>query len=285
MINTENLNSITPKIKIDPIKLWSDIERKTEEIKFNYLSSNKATHRFTDIFCPSETAIKLQNREIYLHANAVKMIDGVTTILTQAPTLETQELFWNVCLEKSRIIVDLTNVNDAITPYYPTKVNQTKKIDSIEITLDKQEKKNSDTIEINRYTVKDTKTNLKKTVYRVRYLDWKDFSGTAADDLIYLIDEVDQIAQEISNHDPIMVHCRAGVGRAGTLITVRTLKNLIQQGKINNENLVRILQKIIFMGRQQRGRGFVQRLTQLETIIECAEKILAVAMQSFTERP
>lgn len=71
--------------------------------------------------------------------------------------------------------------------------------------------------------------------------------------------------------DNFWVHCRAGMGRTGTLIVAVILKEKIERGEITPANLRESLLKIVLGLRKHRGSAFVQRSTQLNALVEYAQ--------------
>ncbi len=124
------------------------------------------------------------------------------------------------------------------------------------------------------YIVKEGATGVEKNVSRLNFEGWEDYSGTSVDKLMELVEYVDAtIENEFPGTIPI-VHCRAGVGRTGTFVTARILMHLYKSGKLDKANFIETLFKIILKGREERGPMFVQRDSQLQTLIELGKKLL-----------
>lgn len=124
------------------------------------------------------------------------------------------------------------------------------------------------------YQVEDRETGNKKNVSRFNFEGWRDYGGTSVDKLKELVEYVDSTIKDFPKGTIPIVHCLAGVGRSGTFATARTLVHLAKDGKLNNDNFREILFKIILKGREQRGPLFVQRCSQLQTLIELGKKLL-----------
>lgn len=109
-------------------------------------------------------------------------------------------------------------------------------------------------------------------VQRWHYNTWTDMESPA------LVEEfaemVNTIDQEFSRLDTL-VHCVAGIGRTGTLITGLILKQQIVEGKIQAGNLASSLEEIILDLRIQRGSDFVATISQFNFLIEYGEMLLA----------
>ncbi|MFQ5729005.1 MAG: protein-tyrosine phosphatase family protein [Waddliaceae bacterium] len=260
-------------------------EESLPEAEF-FHTEQRVDHRFSNVLCPRETAVSIEGEEKVLHANHVEMPDGSRYIATQAPTEGTSELFWKTCLsEDSRVVVDLTNSNDrGVSPYYPIpspehvgadgKVSEDAPGETIgDLSIKCTSQKGEGKIVTSKYTITNTKTGETGEVTRVHYRGWKDFGGAAAGELQGLIDHIDRVSEQVGG-GPMMVHCRAGVGRTGSFITARTLSNLHKSGELTSENFEQTTQDAILSGREQRGPLFVQSQAQLQGLIKFGNELL-----------
>ncbi len=218
------------------------------------MSAGDLNHRFPDIHCPRKTAVAIAGH--YLHANTVG--EGITQrsfVASQAPLVEDYEIFWKAIFEGTPTIFDLTTIKDqtggGVTKYYPDKLNETMKCGSMSVKL----------IEISgrtyTYQIENTETGVVKNIKRCHYADWKDFSVVSLPALHALVQEVETLSP--NPKDLLWIHCRAGVGRTGSLITALVLREKIERGEINKENLDGSLVDIIVELRKQRGSAFVQQ--------------------------
>ncbi len=249
---------------------FSEIEKKTETLTFNYLNTAEVRHRFTNILCPEETAVLVDT--IPLHANRIAMPDNRTYIATQAPLLTERERFWKMAFENNGCVVDITTLNDRTTGgvrgYSPYTPNQPEQYGDLTVTL-KERNKVSSEFYISSYQVEIN--GEKKTVERLHFLGWKDFHGAGLEALQLVIDRIEpHLKQGLT---PI-IHCRAGVGRTGTLITILTLIELFRQGSLTKHNLESVVEEVIMKGRECRGPGFVQTKNQFDTIMDYATTLL-----------
>lgn len=271
--------TITPtqegiKRDILPItSLWSHLEQETQTQlqRLEFLSTEDLNHRFFNILCPRKTAIAISGQ--YLHAN--KVGEGVTQrsfVASQAPLTEDYDTFWQAIFESGPTIFDLTTIEDQIdggvTEYYPEELNQTIKCGPISIKLIKVSDRTYT------YQIENIETGVVKNINRFHYADWKDLDTVSLPALNFLVQEVETLSPNPKNL--LWIHCRAGVGRTGTLITALVLKEKIQCGEINKGNLEASLGNIIIELRKQRGPAFVQQKNQLNLLRQYADSLLTL---------
>jgi protein tyrosine phosphatase len=273
---------VKPEMKALPkdLKGWDLLEQKTEAIKkeLSYCSEEEVHHRFEEIQCPKGTAIAYGEGK-YLHANRVgEGISKRAYIASQAPRIQEQGPFWKkVFDEQEAIIIDLTTElerqgseqwHGAVKPYYPEKVNTPVQYGSLSITL-KSIKGN-----LHLYEIEDS-SGKKKQIQRKHYSDWKDFDAIDLSALLKLIEEL----EAFKNISSWWIHCRAGVGRTGTLITALILKEKIDKGEITMENVETALIDLILALRRQRGPAFVQTSHQFDLLLGYARHLIGLKRQ------
>lgn len=256
---------------IDPFQFYQELQELTAKLKIESLPIKMTCCRFTNIECPKETHVPvdvLPEGEIgdYLHANHVKL-GGRHFIAAQYPIFP--ESFWKVCKD-SRLIIDLTNQADMNKGLFAYAQDNTIAFSGDTLQVYREKKKEIDKLNATHYLYKIKENNSSKeeisVMERLHYKAWPDFGGINAEDLDAL---VDQINQNPTNSDlPVVVHCRAGVGRTGTIIVASVLKPMILAGTVTPFNLKEKMGEIILEGRKQRGPMFVQSYDQLQALCE-----------------
>jgi protein tyrosine phosphatase len=248
--------------------LWSVLKEKTLSAVENidYLSSIEVHHRFQNIRCPRQTAISIEDQ--YLHANRIGQ--GMTQRIlaaSQAPLKEDYELFWKAIFKNNFTIIDLTTAEDqltrGVTEYYPNQLNQVINYGVMSVKLI-QESDDTHT-----YQITNTLTHEVKNINRYHYSDWLDFDAVSVASLHELVQKVELLSPDPQNGT--LIHCRAGVGRTGTLITALILKEKIKDGSINGANLDTSLLNLIIELRKQRDPRFVQEQVQLDLLRQYAD--------------
>jgi protein tyrosine phosphatase len=271
-----NVSHVDHAVKPDilPITdLWGHLSQKTQaQLQgLEFLSAKDLNHRFLNIRCPKKTAVAIAGQ--YLHANTVgEGIAQRSFVASQAPLAQDYEIFWKAIFEGNPTIFDLTTIEDqtdgGVTKYYPDKLNEAMKYGSMSVKL----------IEVSgrtyTYQIENTETEVVKNIKRCHYADWKDLSAVSLPKLHALVQEVETLSP--NPKDLLWIHCRAGVGRTGSLITALVLKEKIKLGEINKENLDGSLMDIIVELRKQRGPAFVQQKEQLDLLRQYANSLLVL---------
>lgn len=250
-------------------EVFLNLQQKTKKVPSIMYSETNC--RFTDVLCPVDTQVKItgQNR-IYLHANHVSLA-GLNFIASQYPKIVQFPFFWRAA-SKASLVIDLTNRADmkkGLQSYHPP-LNEEISLDVVQVKcLSKQFFQNIAfplyTYSVEGLPAEDGVQEGPHQISRLHYEGWSDHSSTTADDLDSLLAIIEHYQKESGL--PVLIHCRAGVGRTGTFIVIRAIKQLIDQGVINSPSSLKAhLCRLILEGRQQRGPFFVQTLPQLEVL-------------------
>jgi protein tyrosine phosphatase len=109
------------------------------------------------------------------------------------------------------------------------------------------------------------------SVCRLHFSGWPDHGVISPATLRALANIVEKLRPQKSS--PILVHCRAGVGRTGTLISFIAARDIIKKainaGKpCNRAMIVQTILLVIAKGRLDRGPSFVQKGIQFKLIID-----------------
>lgn len=254
---------------------WAALIEKTRALpRFNYLTEGDAYHRFSNVPCPENTAVRAYGSKghQYLHANVVgEGISDRRFIASQAPN--GSESFWGVVAEHDAGIIDLTTKKDAETvfPYYPINEGETEECDDINVKA-LNGRDDSTVSKMFEYEVVNSQTGKTTLVKRYHCTEWLDFSAGSLE----MIDKLVSLLKTEPFQGPnTVIHCRAGIGRTGTLITSAILEEKISKGEVTEANLENTVLDIVVALRSQRGSGCVQTQEQLDCIIAYGKMKLA----------
>lgn len=277
-------------------KLWDKTSKLQYEILPKYTEGltpeEKETavrQRFPNISCPKETAIYVlnkDNKKEYIHANhAGQGVCSKNFIISQAPMLQDYSNFWTVIFNERNFIVDLTGAADrkrGVTEYAPLIIEESLKNGAINVTL--KEIAQCNEVKVYTYELVDDNSNTTKTVHRLHYPNWGDHGTISVHELKALIDIFDNKLESL-------VHCFAGIGRSGVLVTAAILKAKIEAGEIDISNKDQIstiilekLVEIILHLRRQRGKGVVQNEEQFELIYDYVMAFLIYKVPQKTQQ-
>ena len=288
-VRPQNLRSQPQAVSRPPPRLqnkeeiWSELQACSgpqagnqlyEEVIF--LKDNEVRNRpNVKTKCPKATAVTINGQNI--HANRVSFEESGSErvfISSQYPPVENQALFWQCAFDEGGDILDLMSAEDMIREgdsirYYPTKIEEPFKYANgrqtvTYISAESSPPEGPKGLMICPYKVTcvDSKGNpQEKIIKRFQYPRWKDFSATSEAGLTGLVDLLEN-TKELK-----IIHCRAGVGRTGTLISAYFLNRGIQSGEVTRENLHSYLFDMIYQLRKQRGPSFVQQEEQLDLLL------------------
>lgn len=254
-----------------------------------FLRKNEVHYPLNDVFCPLKEAImfdKIPGPWRYLHANRVALKDGneplVNYIAAQGPTPPAYTSFWRGVTENTNTLIDLLRPEE-VKYYFPTEIDTEKKFETITVRCIARQCLGDD-FEIHQYEVNDE--GEKKLVTRIHFSGWKDkqglLQGKELDKLALLLSLADALSDK---QRAIMIHCRAGIGRTGTLMVASALRELHAAGKLNRENYTATIIDLIIQARTQRGPHTVQTASQLKTLYLYAEALIDGSLPQYQVIP
>lgn len=253
---------------------------------------------FDDVGSVASTRLQLGRGET-IHANWVRMPTGGWYIMTQYPAQRwtMQRVFWETVNEASvSTIVNLSNSDNVREtmksgPYWPEK-GEAESIGSLEIRAEMTEKDSNTGAIIRHFNVTKTAStegaeDHGRTVRQIHVPDWRDFGTINADRLIELIKLIDGLSEgdrtannsssnsgsATADHAPLVVHCRAGIGRSGVVVAAREVMHRIDQRRKAGERVLTSRQEvedIVIKIRCERCSVAVQTLQQLDLIRQVA---------------
>lgn len=257
----ERLSGRIPATMPPTTTVWRNLNSLTEKAlaSLHYLKEEKAVHLFSNIFSPSHTACCIGGQ--YLHANTIQVKLPVAVpnfIAAQTPDLATWPLFWRAVADNGAAILDLRRFSDICEgAQYPENVGECVSYGpDLEVTLL--------SLQGNVYKYAITYGEKTHFVQRVQFNAWPDRGAIDVTALQRLVDILKCMGSNI------LVHCRAGVGRTGTVLVAFMLDALHRSGHLIQEILDKRLMDLILQVRRSRGPLCVQTEEQFHLLREYA---------------
>lgn len=216
--------------------------------------------RYCDILPYDRTRVLLGSGSDYVNASLVQepqLTKGKRKrwwIASQAPTPDTVPAFWRLATEPStsrargeseeplppaNLIVQLTPLVEGgrrkCEPYFPPDSGVQSRVGRTIIKLVSKEERPDRRVSQLELEEDDGKT---RRVIHVEYLGWRDHGVPSdTDGAIQFVREMVELNDSIDATAPVLLHCSAGVGRTGTVITLASLLPLIDSRAttFNNE--------------------------------------------------
>lgn len=228
------------------------------------------------------TAIPDRTRpNVFIHANTMDLGADRKFIASQRPKSNEIPGFWNAVREHSvSVIIDLTNANDAKDRdwknYCPAKPLRKMNFNGFSVSetffqgarniaklFNKNDQQQSLTI---------NSDNASNSLERIKFTQWPDFGAVEPKVLIDLADLAESLAKNKTG--PILIHCRAGVGRTGTVMSFMAAREILSKKHAaidtvpDMEAILRTVLEVVAKGRLDRGPSFVQTSEQFALIVD-----------------
>ncbi|KAM4706266.1 tyrosine-protein phosphatase non-receptor type 3 [Rhinophrynus dorsalis] len=197
---------------------------------------NMEKNRYKDVLPYDATRVLLQGDEDYINASYVNMeIPSSTTVnkyvATQGPLPHTCAQFWQMVWDQSlSVIIMLTTLTERgrtkCQQYWPDPPdvmeygNFRVKCHSEDCTI---------AYVFREMIITNIETGDELPVTHLQYVAWPDHG--VPDDSTDFLEFVTYVRQKRVGDQPILVHCSAGIGRTGVLITMETAMCLIEQNQ------------------------------------------------------
>jgi protein tyrosine phosphatase len=235
--------------------------------------SNRFPPKATGTRCIRNSHIgEASGRPNKVHANHVKLLDlSPSVICSQAPKPDMEEAFWTQVILHSSLIVDLTNDKDrdfhGVHDYFPEEPIG-RLLGSVRLEVESTDLKLGEV----KYKAM-LEGNETKEVERLHFAKWPDAGVISVEALENLLNRIEE-KQAKSPLESLWIHCRAGVGRTGTVTVALAIRQLHREGAITSDNYLDVINELILKGRAQRDVFFVQSKDQYQLLLKYAEKLL-----------
>uniref|UniRef100_A0A674EIJ4 protein-tyrosine-phosphatase n=1 Tax=Salmo trutta TaxID=8032 RepID=A0A674EIJ4_SALTR len=196
------------------------------------LPENTDKNRYKDVLPYDVSRVVLQDQEDYINASHITVRSGVCLryIAAQGPLPQTCTHFWQSVWEQhTHTIVMLTTLTERgrtkCHQYWPHPP-EVRDYGYLRVSCHSEE---CNLAYVTRqFTLTHTQLGEERSVTHLQYVAWPDH-GVPDDpsDFLLFITSV----RERTGDTPLMVHCSAGIGRTGVLITMETALSLLESGR------------------------------------------------------
>ncbi|CAL9705775.1 unnamed protein product [Knipowitschia caucasica] len=200
------------------------------------LSENLEKNRYRDVLPYDDTRVVLQGPEDYINASHITVappLSGVCLryVAAQGPLPQTCAHFWqSVWEQKAHTVIMLTTLTERgrtkCHQYWPHPP-QVKSYGQMQVKCHSEECNLA--YVTRRFTLTHMKSGEERAVTHLQYVAWPDH-GVPDDPSDFLL-FVRSVRERRRGEEPLMVHCSAGIGRTGVLITMETGLALLDQSR------------------------------------------------------
>ncbi|KAM6182838.1 tyrosine-protein phosphatase non-receptor type 3 isoform 1-T1 [Erethizon dorsatum] len=215
---------------------FEQLYRKKPGLAITYakLPQNLDKNRYKDVLPYDTTRVLLQGHEDYINASYVNMEIPAANLVnkyiaTQGPLPHTCAQFWQVVWDqKLSLIVMLTTLTERgrtkCHQYWPDPPDV---MDHGVFHIRCQSEDCTIAYVSREMLVTNTETEEEHTVTHLQYVAWPDHG--VPDDSSDFLEFVSSVRSLRADAEPVLVHCSAGIGRTGVLVTMETAMCLIER--------------------------------------------------------
>ncbi|XP_074539510.1 tyrosine-protein phosphatase non-receptor type 3 isoform X1 [Halichoeres trimaculatus] len=200
------------------------------------LPENMDKNRYKDVLPYDATRVVLKGQEDYINASHITVappVSGVCLryIAAQGPLPQTCTHFWQTVWEQqTHTIIMLTTLTERgrtkCHQYWPHPP-EVKDYGHVRVKCHSEE---CNLAYVTRqFTLTHTQRGEERAVTHLQYVAWPDH-GVPDDPSDFLL-FISSVRERRKGEEPLMVHCSAGIGRTGVLITMETALTLLDQGQ------------------------------------------------------
>ncbi|XP_019949005.2 tyrosine-protein phosphatase non-receptor type 3 [Paralichthys olivaceus] len=200
------------------------------------LPENMEKNRYKDVLPYDATRVVLQGQEDYINASHITVappVSGVCLryVAAQGPLPQTCTHFWQTVWEQqTHAIIMLTTLTERgrtkCHQYWPHPP-EVKDYGHMRVKCHSEE---CNLAYVTRhFTLTHTQRGEERTVTHLQYVAWPDH-GVPDDPSDFLL-FISSVRERRKGKEPLMVHCSAGIGRTGVLITMETALTLLDDGR------------------------------------------------------
>ncbi|WKY04007.1 hypothetical protein Q1695_005187 [Nippostrongylus brasiliensis] len=265
----------------DYIKRFYQIRLEQEALRadpeFSVKCASEPSHvmrnRYRDILPYDRNRVVLSqtedNPDGYINASFVTLTRGRTRfIAAQAPLPTTLEEWWKMVDEQKVYLIvmlcKLVEMNKVkCERYWPEEIGQNLLFGHYEISLDGVDTFVDDEYLLRRLRMTNQKSGESRVIHQLHYKEWPDHGCPSGES--QLINMIEKMAElHGTSESPVLVHCSAGVGRTGTIISVNYIREMIASGELETLDLFELVMTL----RRQRA-SMVQTQDQYHFVHKC----------------
>lgn len=225
--------------------------------------------RFNDIPTAAVTLVTSPDG-VKLPANYLQVNNTTIGIASQYPKPDNLASYFKMLLkEQPPVLLVLASHKDIDQSKLPAYFRQNAQYDNVKVISSNAGSQTLNGIDVNRYqlTVADGDQTL--TIPVIHVATWPDHTAVTSTQTKQLLEYVAQIKAESVNNNPIVAHCRAGVGRTGQFFAAQEL----MKESLKPENQRRSLEAIIKDLRTSRNHVMIQTLQQRQVLCDLANHL------------
>ena len=251
------------------------------------LLEDDETCRYKNIRCYKDNYVKISSPHEKINASWIHLPYENSFISAQAPLKNTVDDFWTMCFDHDiNTVIMLCNLEEngkeKCEKYWENKNNDKDAIvDSTELgsnfVINYTTEQINDDITIRNINIRDTEKNEnnEKKIKQIHYGSWPDHKSVDLQSIYGNILFMFNLVDNEIGHNPIVVHCSAGVGRTGTFIALYNLyRDILSQ--IHDEKNKKITLNFMNLVRKMKEMRMhlVETEDQYNLIYQFVEKFL-----------
>ncbi|XP_047216559.1 tyrosine-protein phosphatase non-receptor type 3 isoform X2 [Girardinichthys multiradiatus] len=198
---------------------------------------NQEKNRYRDVLPYNDTRVVLQGKEDYINASHVTVAPPESDvclryIAAQGPLPQTCTHFWQTVWEQqTHTIIMLTTLTERgrtkCHQYWPHPP-EVKNYGHLSVKCHSEE---CNLAYVTRqFTLRHNKLDEERAITHLQYVAWPDH-GVPDDPSDFLLFIISVRERRKGKEPPLMVHCSAGIGRTGVLITMETALSLMDESR------------------------------------------------------
>jgi len=279
------------KNEFEELASWSREFNSLQSFHAAQQEENSDKNRYYNVLPFDDNRVRLEWRGVvgsdYINASPIQIastLDVPEYIACQAPLPSTFDDFWRMVWEnEAKVVLMLTPCEERGTrkahPYWPEQ-GQQKQFRHIVVTCLLSKEVEVFTVRCLRLSLfsQDGQVKEQRNLFHIQHNQWTDMSSTSLRSIFQLIKLVNACSKRTERStEPIVVHCSAGVGRAGTFIAIDEAIRRVLYHKTSKQDPERFLDifGIVRLLRSQR-KGMVQTLGQYQFIYQVLKEYISM---------